>query len=58
MLGITMQLDIPARLTPQVTIIIFHYIKKLLLLKKTIYGGLDQNPYTNKNDIKVNYTYS
>ena len=53
-----MQLDIPARLTPQVTIIIFHYIKKLLLLKKTIYGGLDQNPYTNKNDIKVNYTYS
>jgi len=33
MLGITMQLDISARLTPQVTTIICHHMKKLLLKK-------------------------
>ena len=45
-LGITMQLDISAKLTPQVTTIICHHIKKVLLKKekrKKIqkYGGLD-----------------
>ena len=34
MLDITMQLDISARLTPQVTTIICHHIKKILLTKK------------------------
>jgi len=34
MLGITMQLDISARLTPQVTTIICHHMKKVLLKKK------------------------
>jgi len=34
MLGITMQLDILARLTPQVTTIICHHMKKVLLKKK------------------------
>jgi len=33
MLGITMQLDILARLTSQVTIIICHHMKKVLLKK-------------------------
>jgi len=54
MLGIIMQLDISARLTPQVTTIIFHHIKKILLKKRKKiqkYGGLEQNPYVNKNDI-------
>ena len=57
MLGITMPLKISARLTPQVTTIISHHMKKKILLnkrkkKKKIqkYGGLDQNPYVNKND--------
>ena len=57
MLGITMPLKISARLTPQVTTIIYHHMKKILLnkrkkKKKKIqkYGGLDQNPYVNKND--------
>jgi len=52
-----MPLKISARLTPQVTTIIYHNIKKILLnkrkkKKKKIqkYGGLDQNPYVNKND--------
>jgi len=54
-LGITMQLDISAKLTPQVTTIICHHIKKKLLKKekrKKIqkYGGLDQNSYVNTND--------
>jgi len=43
-----MLLDISARLTPQVTTIICHHMKKVLL-KKNI-GGLDQNLYVNKND--------
>ena len=34
MLGITMLLDISARLTPQVTTIICHHMKKVLLKKK------------------------
>jgi len=34
MLGITMQLDISAMLTPQVTTIILHYVKKVLLKKE------------------------
>jgi len=34
MLGITMQLDISARLTPQVTTIICHHMKKVLLKKE------------------------
>jgi len=33
MLGIIMQLDILVRLTPQVTTIIYHHMKKLLLKK-------------------------
>jgi len=47
-----MQLDISARLTLQVTIIICHHMKKSLLKKRKIqkYGGLDQNPYVNKNE--------
>ena len=63
MLDITMQLDISARLTPQVTIIICHHMKKILLKKRKRkkiqkYGGLDQNPHVNKNDTYVDYTYS
>jgi len=55
MLGITMQLDISARLTPQVTTIICHHMKKVLLKKEKErkyknMGGLDQNPHVNKND--------
>ena len=34
MLGITVQLKISARLTPQVTTIIYHHIKKILLNKR------------------------
>jgi len=48
-----MLLDISARLTLQVTTIICHHMKKKVLLKKRKYknmGGLDQNPYVNKND--------
>jgi len=54
-----MQLDISARRTPQVITIIYHHTKKVLLkgkkkkkerkYKKNM-GGLDQNPYVNKND--------
>jgi len=61
MLGITIQLDISARLTPQVTTIICHHMKKVLLKKiKKIqkYGGLDQSPHVNKNVTYVDYTYS
>jgi len=52
MLGI---LDISTRLTPQVTTIICHHMKKILLKKEKErkyknMGGLDQNPYVNKND--------
>ena len=55
MLGITMQLDISAKLTPQVTTIICHHMKKILLKKEKErkyknMGGLDQNPYVNTND--------
>jgi len=51
MLGITMPLKMSARLTPQVTTIIYHHMKKVLLNKrKKNTGGLDQNPYVNKND--------
>jgi len=54
MLGITMQLDISVRLKPQVTKIICHQMKKVLLKKKykkyKNMGGLDQNPHVNKND--------
>ena len=61
MLGITVQLDILARLTPQVITIICHHIKNILLKKentKKNMGKLDQNPYVNKNDTYVDYTYS
>ena len=34
MLGITMQLDILVRLTPQVTTIICHHMKKVLLKRE------------------------
>jgi len=34
MLGIIMQLNILARLTPQVTTIIYHYIKNIIKSKK------------------------
>jgi len=47
-LDITMQFDILAKLTPKVTTIICHYMKKVLLKKNMI--GLDQNSYVNKND--------
>jgi len=48
-----------AMLTPQVTTIICHRMKKILLKKKIQkYGGLDQNSYINKNDTLVDYTYS
>jgi len=45
-----MELDISAMLTPQVTTIICHHTKKSIIKKiqKNI-GGLDQNPYVNKN---------
>jgi len=44
-----MQLDILARLTPQVTTIICHHIKKKKKKYKNM-EGLDQNPCVNKND--------
>jgi len=53
MLDITMQLDISAMLIPQVTTIICHLMKKNIIKKEKKYkniGGLDQNPYINKND--------
>ena len=56
MLGVIMQLDISARLTSQVTTIICHHMKKVLLKKKgkrkkiQKYGGLNQNSHVNKND--------
>jgi len=52
MLGIIMQLHISARLTPQVTTIICHHMRKVLLKKEKIQkmGGLYQNLYVNKND--------
>jgi len=37
MLGITMQLDISTRLTPQITRIIYHRMKKILLKKRKKY---------------------
>jgi len=48
-----MSLKISARLTPQVTTIIYHHMKKVLLNKRkknTKIRRLDQNPYVNKND--------
>jgi len=50
-----MKLDISARLTPQVTTIICHHMKKVLLKEKrkeiqVNMGGLDQYSYINKND--------
>jgi len=54
-----MPLKISARLTPQVTTIIYHHMKKKNIIKqkkkekKKKYkntGGLNQNPYVNKND--------
>jgi len=51
-----MQLDISARLTRQVTTILYHYMKRISLKKKKKkentkkYGGLDQNPYVKKHD--------
>jgi len=44
MLSITMQLDISAMLTPQVTTIIFHHMKKIVLLKK-------EKKYKNKEEL-------
>jgi len=55
-LGITIQLDILAKLTPQETTIICHHMKKNIIKKKKKkrkyknMGGLDQNPYINTND--------
>jgi len=53
-----MLLDISVRLTHQVTTIICHYMKKILLKKKIKkyknMRGIDQNPCVNKN---VDYTY-
>jgi len=51
MLGLTMKLDISARLTPQVTKIICHHIKKNIIKKErkkgstNKYGELDQKSY-------------
>jgi len=52
MLGITIKVDIPARLTPQVTTIICHHMEKVLLKRmkerkkiQANMGRLDQNPY-------------
>jgi len=53
-----MPLKISVRLTPQVTTIIYHHMKKKNIIKKKKKekrkykntGGLDQNPYVNKND--------
>jgi len=51
MLGITMQLDISVRLTPQLTSIIWHHMKKIIIKKiQKNMRGLDQNPYVKKND--------
>jgi len=52
MLDIIMLLDISAMLTPQVTTIICHHMKKNIIKKKKIqkYEGLNQNSYVNKND--------
>jgi len=50
MLGITMQLDISARLTHKVTTIICHHMKKVLLKKIQKYRGLGQNSYVSKNN--------
>ena len=38
MLGITIQLDISTRLTPQVATIIYHHMKKVLLKYIYIWG--------------------
>jgi len=45
-----MQLNILARLTPQVKTIICHHMKKILLKKYKNMRGLYQNSYVNKND--------
>jgi len=51
-----MQLDISAKLTPQVITIICHHMKKNIIKKKKKerkyknMGGLDQNSYVNTND--------
>jgi len=52
MLGITMLLEISTRLAPQVTTIICYHMEKVLLKKRKNknMGGLDQNPYVNKNN--------
>jgi len=50
MLGITIQLKISTRLTLQITTIICHHMKKVLLKKNIKIRGLDQNSYVNKND--------
>jgi len=42
----------------QVTTIICEYMKKILLKKYKNMGELDQNPYVNKNDKKIDYMYS
>ena len=49
MLSITMLLNISTRLTPQVTTIICHHMKKVLLRKRKrkkiqIYGGIRPKP--------------
>jgi len=50
-----MKLDILVRLTPQITTIIWHNMKKNIIKGKkkrntSKYGGLDQNLYINKTD--------
>jgi len=51
MLGINIQLDISVMLTHQVTTIICHHMKKILLKKRIQkYGGIDPNSYVNKID--------
>jgi len=55
MLDITIQLDISARLTPQIKTIICYHMKNVLLKNIYIYiykniERLNQNSHVNKND--------
>jgi len=55
MLGISKKFKISARLTLQVTTIIYHHMKKSIIKQKKKERkykntGLDQNSYINKND--------
>ena len=55
MLDFIMQLNISARLTPQTTIIIYHYMKKLLLKKIQKYEKIRQNHILIKTKNNTSY---